>query len=104
MGQYIANLLFGTLIPHETDTTFLIAFSNGETITAFVSNSLVRFWKTFKEKILLPVTDATPYNMGFAGEEFESCVLHSMVSVTCLRYGIRHLCEKIRELYPDVNP
>ncbi len=107
-GDYVANLLIGTLTRSEVGSPFLIASgtlerTNGSTVSAFVNDSLIRFYegKPFSDLILVLVTDAAPY-MGVVGRNLKE-IYSNLIHVTCVAHGIHRLCEKVRELFPDVN-
>lgn len=107
-GYFIANLIIGVLNSFEAGHPYLIASwelerTNASTVCAFVNDALVRFFRgvPFSDKVLLMVTDAAPY-MVLAGRNLRS-VFNKMVHVTCLAHGLHRICEKVREIYTDVN-
>ena len=87
LGQYIANLLIGTLTPQAAGAPFIIAYSemlrtNGENITALVNNLLIQIYigKSFAESVLLLLTDAAPY-MVLAGKNLKA-IYHNLIHIT----------------------
>lgn len=107
-GNCVANLLIGNLTLHEGGAPFLIASSvlektNAATVSTFVNDSLVRFYagKPFSNVVLLLVTDAAPY-MRLCGTNLKQ-LYPNLVHVTCVAHGIHRVCEKVREIFPDVN-
>ena len=107
-GEFVANLLIGTLLPSEPGDSYLVASrqltkTNADTVTAFVNNSLIQFYdgEIFADRVLLLVTDAAPY-MVRVGKNLKT-IYPNLISVTCIAHAIHRLCEKVRDLFPDIN-
>lgn len=107
--NYIANLLIGNLSLHEGGAPLLIASSelektNAATVSTFVNDSLMRFYagKPFSDRILLLVTDAAPYTYASSWDQFKTFYCN-LIHITCVAHGIHRICEKVREIFPNMN-
>jgi len=91
-GQYIANVIVGTLEINETGQIFLLASemlekANHQGICKLFEDSLLLLWtdKICRENVLLFVTDAAPY-MVKAAKVLQS-LFTKMIRITCMHTG-----------------
>lgn len=53
-------------------------------------------------KNLFDVSCVTVPNVFFSGNNLK-CIFNSMIYVTCVAHGLNRICEKFREMFPNVN-
>jgi len=107
-GRYVVNLLVGILKSNYPTHSFLLTCkvlnkTNHSTVARFVNDGLKLLWplRGNDEKVLLMLSDATPY-MVKTGQSL-AVFYPNLIHVTCVAHMLNRVAERVREMYPDVN-
>jgi hypothetical protein len=101
-GQYIANVIVGTLIQDQPGDIFLFDCEvpdgeNYSTIAVLFNN----LWSNGIQRInVLLVTDAPPYMQVAKGLQM---LYPKMIHITCLVHALHRVAEEARGNFPDVD-
>jgi hypothetical protein len=107
-GWYIVNVVVGSMEVEEKSSVHLLTSEQiqktiSSTVAQVFSNALLLLWPEGiqYERVLLFLTDATPYMKKAAA--VLKVIYSRMLHVTCLAHALHRVSEYIRDQFPRVD-